>query len=149
MISNRPAPGERGPRLRYPDTPVETPSFATNWLVRVQEAVSKSVEAEAITGGAFGFSEPRILACIMNHTQAAPLPAEAHRDRRFLERLMNPIVDRSIAVVAILPMLWSARYRYQHYGLNLPVIYYFLSTFVMVLTMLLRRPPKRILGSGS
>ena len=57
---------------------------------------------------------------------------------------MNPKVDRAIAVVAILPMLWSARYRYQHYGLNLPVVYYFISTFVVVLTMVSRRPPKRI-----
>jgi len=41
---------------------------------------------------------------------------------------MNPTVDRVIAVVAILPMLWAAYYRYEHYGLNLPVIYYFVNT---------------------
>jgi protein-S-isoprenylcysteine O-methyltransferase Ste14 len=80
----------------------------------------------------------------MNHPQPAAIPAEERRDRGFLQRLMNPTVDRSIAVVAILPMLWSARYRYQHYGLNRPVFYYFVSTFVVVVTMVSRRPPKRI-----
>jgi protein-S-isoprenylcysteine O-methyltransferase Ste14 len=79
--------------------------------------------------------------CIMNRTQA--LGVEEPGDS-FLQRLMNPTVDRAIAVVAILPILGSAYYRYQHFGLNLPVIYYFVSTFVVVLTMVLRRPPKRI-----
>lgn len=80
----------------------------------------------------------------MNLAQTVLLHAQDHRDRGFLERLMNPKVDRAIAVVAILPMLWSARYRYQHYGLNVPVIYYFINTFVVVLTMVSRRPPRRI-----
>ena len=79
--------------------------------------------------------------CIMNHTQARSVEG---RSDSFLQRLMNPTVDRTIAVVAILPMLWSAYYRYQHFGLNLPVIYYFVSTFVVVLTMVFRRAPKRI-----
>lgn len=79
--------------------------------------------------------------CIMNHTQARNVE---ERSDSFLQRLMNPTVDRTIAVVAILPMLWSAYYRYQHFGLNLPVIYYFVSTFVVVLTMVFRRAPKRI-----
>jgi hypothetical protein len=43
--------------------------------------------------------------CIMNHTQARNVE---ERSDSFLQRLMNPTVDRTIAVVAILPMLWSA-----------------------------------------
>ena len=62
----------------------------------------------------------------------------------FLQRLMNSPVDRTIAVVAILPILWAAYYRYAHYGLNPPVFYYWVNTFVVVLTMVFRRPPKRI-----
>lgn len=57
---------------------------------------------------------------------------------------MNPTVDRSIAVVAILPILWAAYFRYAHFGLNPPVFYYWVNTFVVVLTMVFRRPPKRI-----
>jgi hypothetical protein len=49
---------------------------------------------------------------MMNHVQAAALHAENRHDRSFLQWLMNPTVDRFIAVIAILPMLWSTRYRY-------------------------------------
>jgi protein-S-isoprenylcysteine O-methyltransferase Ste14 len=69
---------------------------------------------------------------------------EESRDHSFLEPLMNPSLDRAIAVIAILPMLWAAYYRYEHYGLNLPVAFYWVNTFVLVLTMVFRRPPKRI-----
>lgn len=61
----------------------------------------------------------------MNQTQSLALAAEERRG--FLQRLMNPAVDRVIAVIAILPMLWAAYYRYEHYGLNLPVFYYFMN----------------------
>ena len=80
----------------------------------------------------------------MNSVQPVSLNAEQERDPGFLDRLMNPNVDRMIAVIAILPMLWAAYYRYEHYGLNLPVIFYWVNTFVLVLTMVFRRPPKRI-----
>jgi hypothetical protein len=60
-------------------------------------------------------------------------------------------VDHAIAVVAIIPMVWSGYYRYKHIGLKLPVLYYLVATFVLVLTMVFRRPPKRVTsnpGSG-
>jgi protein-S-isoprenylcysteine O-methyltransferase Ste14 len=57
---------------------------------------------------------------------------------------MSPRVDRAIAVVAVVPMVWSGYYRYQHFGLNLPVLYYLVANIVLVLTMVLRRPPKRV-----
>jgi protein-S-isoprenylcysteine O-methyltransferase Ste14 len=80
----------------------------------------------------------------MSHTKAAAVHPDEPRVRTFLERLMNPTVDRAIAVVAILPMAWAAYYRYQHFGLNLPVVYYFVNTSVLVLTMVFRRAPTRI-----
>jgi len=40
--------------------------------------------------------------------------------------------------------VWSGYYRYQHFGLNLPVVYYLVANLVLVLTMVLRRPPKRV-----
>jgi len=57
---------------------------------------------------------------------------------------MNPIVDRTIAVVAVLPMIWAAHYRYEHFGLNLPVVNYLVGTSVFVLTMVFRRAPTRV-----
>lgn len=80
----------------------------------------------------------------MNKTQPLTPNAEERRDHSFLQRLMDPTVDRAIAVVAIVPMLWAAYYRYEHYGLNLPVVFYWVNTFVLILTMVFRRPPKRI-----
>jgi hypothetical protein len=35
-------------------------------------------------------------------------------------------------------MVWSGYYRYQHFGLNLPVLYYLVANIVLVLTMVLR-----------
>jgi protein-S-isoprenylcysteine O-methyltransferase Ste14 len=57
---------------------------------------------------------------------------------------MNPMADRPIAVVAVLPMIWAAHYRYEHFGLNLPVVYYLVGTSVFVLTMVFRRAPTRV-----
>ena len=79
----------------------------------------------------------------MSNPQPVDLIAES-RDHSLLEPLKNPSLDRAIAVIAIVPMLWAAYYRYQHYGLNLPVIFYWVNTFVLVLTMVFRRPPTRI-----
>jgi protein-S-isoprenylcysteine O-methyltransferase Ste14 len=80
----------------------------------------------------------------MDHTQAATVHPVEHRHRTFLERLMSPSVDRAIAVVAVLPMVWAAYYRYQHFGLNLPVAHYFVNTSVLILTMVFRRAPTRV-----
>jgi protein-S-isoprenylcysteine O-methyltransferase Ste14 len=80
----------------------------------------------------------------MKHAQAVAVPPGERPDRSFLQRLMNPTVDRAVAVIAIVPILWSVRYRYQHFGLNLPVVYYIVGTFVVVMTMVFRRPPRRI-----
>ena len=80
----------------------------------------------------------------MNDMQTAAPDARQGGDHPFLQRLMKSPVDRTIAVVAILPILWAAYYRYAHYGFNPPVFYYWVNTFVVVLTMVFRRPPKRI-----
>jgi protein-S-isoprenylcysteine O-methyltransferase Ste14 len=80
----------------------------------------------------------------MDHTQAAAVHPVEHRRRTFLERLMSPSVDRAIAVVAVLPMVWAGYYRYHRFGFNLPVAYYFIATSVLVLTMVFRRAPKRV-----
>ena len=80
----------------------------------------------------------------MNAAQTVGVTQQDRGHRSFLQIMMSPTIDRMIAVVAVLPMIWSAYYWYHHFGLNLPVIYYWVATFVFVLTMVFRRPPGRI-----
>ena len=80
----------------------------------------------------------------MDNGQVVAAHSDEPPDRSFLQVLMSPKVDRAIAVVAIVPMVWSGYYRYQHFGLNLPVLYYLVANLVLVLTMVFRRPPKRV-----
>jgi hypothetical protein len=60
----------------------------------------------------------------MSDAQSTALDAQEPRDNTFLRRLMKPAVDRSIAVVAILPIIWAAYFRHARYGLNPPVFIY-------------------------
>jgi protein-S-isoprenylcysteine O-methyltransferase Ste14 len=61
-----------------------------------------------------------------------------------MEVLTEPWVDRIIAVVACIPLVYGAYYRIQHFHLGLPLIAAVLNTLVLVITMVIRRPPKRI-----
>jgi len=58
--------------------------------------------------------------------------------------LSEPWVDRTIAVVACIPLVYGAYYRIQHFHLGLPLIAAVLNTLVLVITMVIRRPAKRI-----
>lgn len=61
-----------------------------------------------------------------------------------MQKLSDPWVDRTIAAVACIPLVYGAYYRIQHFHLGLPVIAAVLNTLILVVTMVLRRPPKRI-----
>jgi len=61
-----------------------------------------------------------------------------------LEVLCNPWVDRVIAIIAVVPIVWLSKYRFDHMKLGLPLFTLALNTLILVLTMVLRRPPKRI-----
>ena len=61
-----------------------------------------------------------------------------------LRVLMKPWLDRTIAVVACVPFVYLTYYRYQHMSLGIPLICYSIGFLVLVLTMALRRPPKRV-----
>jgi len=61
-----------------------------------------------------------------------------------MQVLSEPWVDRTIAAVACIPLVYGGYYRLQHFHLGLPLIAAVLNTFILVLTMLIRRPPKRI-----
>jgi protein-S-isoprenylcysteine O-methyltransferase Ste14 len=61
-----------------------------------------------------------------------------------MQVLSEPWVDRTIAAVACIPLVYGAYYRMQHFHLGLPLIAAVLNTLILVVTMLIRRPPKRI-----
>jgi len=76
------------------------------------------------------------------------IPATATPSDRPVSRLfrvlMNPSVDRAIAALALVPIIYFAYWRYHRFGLTFPLISYLIVTLVLILTMLFRRPPKRI-----
>jgi len=58
--------------------------------------------------------------------------------------LAQPGLDRSIAAVASVPLAYGAYYRYTHSHLGLPVVASVLNILILVVTMVIRRPPKRV-----
>ena len=64
--------------------------------------------------------------------------------RLFLEWLAQPWLDRSIAFVAMAPLLYLTYYRYQHMRLGIPLASFAIGASITLVTMILRRPPKRV-----
>ena len=60
------------------------------------------------------------------------------------EVLGQPWIDRTIAIIASVPFVWLAQYRYQHLRLGLPLVSSVTVSLVLIVTMILRRPPKRV-----
>jgi protein-S-isoprenylcysteine O-methyltransferase Ste14 len=58
--------------------------------------------------------------------------------------LAQPWLDRTIAAVACVPISYGVYYRYTHFHHGLPLIASMLNTSVLIVTMLIRRPPKRV-----
>ena len=72
-------------------------------------------------------------------------PGEANRPRPpFLQVLAQPWLDRTIAFIAMVPLLYLTYYRYQHMRLGVPLASFAIGTLIAFVTMILRRPPKRI-----
>src|SRR5215471_309353 len=74
---------------------------------------------------------------------SSPAPANAPAPL-FLQVLGQPWLDRTIAFIATIPLLYLAYYRYQHMRLGIPLISFVIGTLVVFLTMIIRRPPKRV-----
>jgi len=53
-------------------------------------------------------------------------------------------LDRTIAFVATVPFLYLAYYRFQHMALGIPLASFVIGTLIMFVTMIVRRPPKRV-----
>jgi protein-S-isoprenylcysteine O-methyltransferase Ste14 len=58
--------------------------------------------------------------------------------------LSQPSVDRTIAAIACVPLLYLAYYRYEHWHHGFPLIASALNVLILVVTMVIRRPPKRV-----
>lgn len=71
-------------------------------------------------------------------------PVAASRPASFFQVLAQPRVDRTIAFLAMVPLLYLTYYRYQHLGLGIPLASFATGTLIAFVTMVLRRPPKRI-----
>jgi protein-S-isoprenylcysteine O-methyltransferase Ste14 len=70
--------------------------------------------------------------------------AETRRKAHWSWVLGRPWIDRTIAIIASVPFVWLAHYRYQHLRLGLPLVSSVTVSLVLIVTMLLRRPPKRV-----
>ena len=58
--------------------------------------------------------------------------------------LLAPWFDRSIAFIAMVPFLYLTHYRYEHMRLGIPLASFAIGTSITFVTMILRRPPKRV-----
>jgi protein-S-isoprenylcysteine O-methyltransferase Ste14 len=80
-------------------------------------------------------------------TYAPPPPApedERPTRRSFMELLSIPWVDRTIAIVASVPFVLELYRRYTGADLSFPRAVLGLNTALLIITMLVRRPPKRV-----
>lgn len=58
--------------------------------------------------------------------------------------LAQPWLDHTIATIACVPLVYGSYYRYTHSHHGLPVIASVLNILILVITMVIRRPPKRV-----
>jgi protein-S-isoprenylcysteine O-methyltransferase Ste14 len=73
----------------------------------------------------------------------APATAQTH-SFNLIRVLSRPWLDRSIATIACIPLVYLAYYRYEHWHHGFPLIASGLNTLILVATMIIRRPPKRV-----
>jgi protein-S-isoprenylcysteine O-methyltransferase Ste14 len=58
--------------------------------------------------------------------------------------LSQPWLDRTIALIACAPLAYGVYYRYTHFHHGIPLIASVLNTSILIVTMVIRRPPKRV-----
>src|SRR5438067_8582625 len=58
--------------------------------------------------------------------------------------LALPWLDRTIAAIACVPLAYGAYCRYEHFHHGFPLIAAALNTLILVVTMVIRRTPKRV-----
>lgn len=80
----------------------------------------------------------------MATNQALTPSTEPNLSFNLMQVLSEPWVDRTIAAIACIPLVYGAYYRMQHFHLGLPLIGGVVNTLILVVTMVIRRPPRRI-----
>src|ERR1700745_3318814 len=73
----------------------------------------------------------------------APATAQTH-SFNLIRVLSQPWLDRSIAAIGCVPLVYLAYYRYEHWHPGFPLIASALNVLILVVTMIIRRPPKRV-----
>ena len=80
----------------------------------------------------------------MTTNQATVSDAASNLSVSYLRVLSLPWLDRTIAAIACVPLAYLAYYRYEHWHHGLPLITSALGVLILVGTMIIRRPPKRV-----
>jgi len=77
-------------------------------------------------------------------TQRASPKVAPNLSSNIIRVLAQPWLDRTIAAVACVPISYGVYYRYTHFHHGLPLIASMLNTVILIITMVIRRPPKRV-----
>jgi protein-S-isoprenylcysteine O-methyltransferase Ste14 len=78
-------------------------------------------------------------------TNQAVAPSTAQNLSFSLIRVLSlPWLDRTIAAIACVPLVYLAYYRYENWHHGFPLIASALNILILVGTMVIRRPPKRV-----
>src|SRR5215467_16375780 len=80
----------------------------------------------------------------MATNQAVPPSTAPSLSLNLMRVLSLPWLDRTIAAIACAPLAYLAYYRYEHWHHGFPLIASALNVLILVLTMVIRRPPKRV-----
>ena len=80
----------------------------------------------------------------MTGQQAVAEVAAERRSFNFNRVLGLPWLDRTIALIAIVPIVWLTYYRLEHWHLGLPLILSAAVNLLLIGTMIIRRPPVRV-----
>jgi protein-S-isoprenylcysteine O-methyltransferase Ste14 len=80
----------------------------------------------------------------MATNQAVAPSAVSNVSFNLIQVLSLPWLDRSIATIACVPLAWGAYYRYQHFHHGIPLIASVLNILILIVTMVIRRPPRRV-----
>jgi len=76
--------------------------------------------------------------------QATAARRDSNLSFNLIRVLSQPWLDRSIACIACVPLVYLAYYRYEHWHHGFPLIALALNVFILVATMIVRRPPQRV-----
>lgn len=80
----------------------------------------------------------------MTGEQAVAQVAAEPRSFNFNRVLGLPWLDRTIALIAIVPIVWLTYYRLEHWHLGFPLLLSVAANLLLIATMIIRRPPVRI-----